>query len=184
LNVNNYTWRTGKVRWDKERELIVDGHTPTMQEPIMVSYTCPTGRDCEANSKYIMRYEGGQRLNGIPNRCVSNNDFDVEVNCNTSGDKQWLNRFNLTRTSATANADSDFVTDVKTGKKYLVLPQGSMEYYGKKNSCSLTTDVVTEGEFDIDTYFRQSMVEIGAMPIDILKSKVIFQDGRPTKSMP
>lgn len=183
-NVTYYTWRTGKVRWDKEWELLVDGHTPTMQEPIMVSYTCPTGRDCEANSKYIMRYEGGQRLNGIPNRCVSNNDFDVEVNCNTSGDKQWLNRFNLTRTSATANADTDFVTDVKTGKKYLVLPQGSMEYYAKKNSCSLTTDVVTEGEFDIDTYFRQSMVEIGAMPIDILKSKVIFQDGRPTKSMP
>ena len=183
--VTYYTWRTGTVRWDKDWDLRVDGHNPAMDDPLMVSYTCPANRDCDAGTKYVLRYEGNQNLNGIPNRCVKSENFNEAVDCNTyTGDKQWLNRFNLTKTSATATAATDFVADVKTGKKYLVLPQGSMEYYPVAGVCNLSTDTVTQGDINIDDYFRQDMVEIGAMPLDILKSKVVFQDGRPTKSLP
>jgi hypothetical protein len=179
-----YYWRSGEYHWDKQWTVKIDGVAPTLSDPIMVKYTCPAGRtDCTPGSKVVLNYNGPGQLWGIPNRCVSADDYTVTVDCNTTKDKQWLNKFNLTTSPVNANSTTDRVTKVSdSSKAYLVLPQGSGEWYNKKGAgtaadCSVTLPAGTAQPINVDAYYKPSMTDIGSPPINFKTTPVSIQNG-------
>jgi len=183
-----YYWRSGEYHWDKQWTVKIDGVAPTLSDPIMVKYTCPAGRtDCTPGSKLVLNYNGPGQLWGIPNRCVSSDDYSVTVDCNTSGDKQWLNKFNLTTSPVNANSTTDRVIQVSnSSKEYLILPQGSGEWYDKKTgaaaagsaaNCSVTLPTGTAQPIDVDTYYKPAMTDIGSPPLNFRTTPVSIQNG-------
>jgi hypothetical protein len=179
-----YYWRSGEYTWDKQWTVKIDGVAPTLSDPIMVKYTCPAGRtDCAPGSKLVLNYNGPGQLWGIPNRCVSADDYTVSVDCNTSGDKQWLNKFNLTTSPVNADKTTDKVTKVSdASKEYWILPQGSGEWYNKKGvgtaaECSVALPSGTAQPIKVDDYYKPSMTDIGSPPINFRTTPVSIQNG-------
>jgi hypothetical protein len=179
-----YYWRSGEYTWDKQWTVKIDDVAPTLSDPIMVKYTCPAGRtDCAPGSKLVLNYNAPGQLWGIPNRCVSADDYTVSVDCNTSGDKQWLNKFNLTTSPVNADKTTDKVTKVSgASKEYWILPQGSGEWYNKKGAgtaadCSVALPTGTAQPINVDTYYKPSMTDIGSPPINFRTTPVSIQNG-------
>jgi len=180
-----YYWRSGEHHWEKQWTVKINGVAPTLEDPIMVKYTCPAGRaDCTEGSKIILNYNGPGQLWGIPNRCVSADDYTVTVDCNDNTiDRQWLNKFNLTTSPVNANSTTDRVTKVSdSSKAYLVLPQGSGEWYNKKGAgtaadCSVTLPTGTAQPINVDTYYKASMTDIGSPPLNFRTTPVTIQNG-------
>ena len=176
-----YIWKTGETRWNKDWSLYDSSNQLiSLADPVQVKYVCPAGRPCAAGSQLLLSYEGNGRLNGIPNKCVNVYDYSIEISCNAAGAKQWLNKFNLTASSISSDPTVDYVTNPATSKKYYILPKGSMEYYGRKNSGSqnpctgLTLNDITQTDINVNDYFVQSMTDIGPMPIDLTSPTLII----------
>jgi hypothetical protein len=127
----------------------------------------------------MLNYNGPKQLWGIPNRCVDPKDYTKEVDCNGQGDKQWLNKFNLTKSPINADESKDFVVSAtNSSKKYLILPQGSNEFYGTKNAC--TEVALTNGVFapvKTDDYYNPTMTDIGVIPLNYKTEPVTVRDG-------
>jgi len=180
-----YYWRSGEHQWEKQWTVKINGVVPTLEDPIMVKYTCPSGRtDCTPGSKVVLNYNGPGQLWGIPNRCVSADDYTVSVNCNdNSVNKQWLNKFNLTTSPVNADKTTDKVTKVSdASKEYWILPQGSGEWYNKKGAgtaadCSVTLPTGTSQPINVDTYYKPAMTDIGSPPLDFRTTPVSIQNG-------
>jgi len=180
-----YYWRSGEYHWDKQWTVKIDGVAPTLSDPVMVKYTCPAGRtDCTPGSKVVLNYNGPGQLWGIPNRCVSADDYTVSVNCNdNSVNKQWLNKFNLTTSPVNADKTTDKVTKVSdASKEYWILPQGSGEWYNKKGAgtaadCSVALPTGTSQPISVDTYYKPAMTDIGSPPLDFRTTPVSIQNG-------
>jgi hypothetical protein len=175
-----YVWRTGEMSWDKTWSLKIDGVVPAMDDPIMVKYTCPDNSyGCTAGTTLMLNYNGPKQLWGIPNRCVDSKDYTKEVDCNSQGDKQWLNKFNLTKSPINADETKDYVVSAtNSSKKYLILPQGSNEFYGTKNAC--TEVALTNGVFvpvKTDDYYNPTMTDIGVIPLNYKTEPVTVRDG-------
>ena len=164
----HYIWSTGEKTWDKSFELIVNG-SPLMLEPQLdVEYECPTGRNCAGSKKIVLNYNGPKQLWGIPNKCIDASSL-ATVDCNSDGNKRWVNLFNLTASPVNASESTDFVTDLTDrNKKYLVLPQGSEEFYALKNSCSVTppSETFAESKVEVDDIFNAERAVIGGLPIN------------------
>jgi hypothetical protein len=180
-----YYWRSGEYQWDKQWTVKIDGVPPTLSDPINVKYTCPAGRtDCAPGSKLVLNYNGPGQLWGIPNRCVSADDYTVTVDCNDNTiNKQWLNKFNLTTSPVNADKTTDKVVKVSdASKEYWILPQGSGEWYNKKGAgtaadCSVTLPTGTAQPINVDTYYKPTMTDIGNPPINFRTTPVSIQNG-------
>jgi hypothetical protein len=131
----------------------------------------------------VLNYNGPGQLWGIPNRCVSADDYSETVDCNTTGDKQWLNKFNLTTSPVNADKTTDKATKVSdTSKEYWILPQGSGEWYNKKGAgtaadCSVALPTGTAQSINVDTYYKPAMTDIGSPPLDFRTTPVTIQNG-------
>jgi hypothetical protein len=177
-----FVWRTGEMAWDKTWTLSINGQVPKMEDPILVKYTCPdSSYGCTPNTSLVLNYNGPKQLWGIPNRCVDSKDYSVEVDCNDNSvpNKQWLNKFNLTKSPINADEAKDWVVSATDpSKKYLILPQGSNEFYGTKNAC--TEVVLTNGTYspvDTDAHYNPEMTNLGAIPLDYKTVPVTVRDG-------
>lgn len=177
-----FVWRTGEMSWDKTWTLSINGQVPKMEDPILVKYTCPdSSYGCTPNTSLVLNYNGPKQLWGIPNRCVDSKDYSVEVDCNDSSvpNKQWLNKFNLTKSPINADEAKDWVVSATNpSKKYLILPQGSNEFYGTKNAC--TEVALTNGTYSpvsTDAHYNPEMTNLGAIPLDYKTVPVTVRDG-------
>jgi hypothetical protein len=150
----------------------------------MVRYTCPEGRGCAKDSKVVLNYNGAGQLWGIPNRCVSSDDPDVEVDCSESN-IQWVNKFNLTASPVNASKVTDKATKLGDAtKEYWILPQGSGEWYEKKKdnsnnllACDVTLPTGTPQTVDVDAYYKANMTDIGTPPLNYKTTPVSVQNG-------
>lgn len=165
----HYFWSTGERTWDKSFDLLVSGSPLTLDPQLDVEYVCPSDRTCSGTKKIILNYNGPKQLWGIPNRCVSAADPTRVVDCNSNENKRWVNLFNLTQSPVNASSEVDYVTDLKDrSTKYLILPQGSEEFYGSKQSCSVTlpTEAFSSAKVDVDDIFAAERATFGEKPID------------------
>ena len=93
--------------------------------------------------------------------------------------EQWLNKFNLTKSPINADETKDYVVSAtNSSKKYLILPQGSNEFYGTKNAC--TEVALTNGVFvpvKTDDYYNPTMTDIGVIPLNYKTEPVTVRDG-------
>jgi hypothetical protein len=170
------------MSWDKTWTLSINGQVPKMEDPILVKYTCPdSSYGCTPNTSLVLNYNGPKQLWGIPNRCVDSKDYSVEVDCNDNSvpNKQWLNKFNLTKSPINADEAKDWVVSATDpSKKYLILPQGSNEFYGTKNAC--TEVALTNGTYSpvsTDAHYNPEMTNLGAIPLDYKTVPVTVRDG-------
>ena len=82
-----------------------------------------------------------------------------------------------------ANSTTDRVTKVSdSSKEYLVLPQGSGEWYNKKGAgtaadCSVSLPTGTAQPINVDTYYTASMTDIGSPPLNFRTTPVTIQNG-------
>jgi hypothetical protein len=165
----HYFWSTGERSWDKSYDLNVNGSPLVLEPQLDVEYECPTGRDCAGAKKIVLNYNGPRQLWGIPNKCVSAADPTRVVDCNSNENKRWVNLFNLTQSPVNASSTVDFVTDLADRTtKYLVLPQGSEEFYGSKQSCSVTlpAETFSSARVEVDDIFDANRASFGAKPIN------------------
>jgi hypothetical protein len=174
-----YYWRSGHYSWDKQWTVKINGVVPELPEQLMVRYTCPAGKDCAEGSKVVLNYNGAGQLWGIPNSCVSQDDME-EVDCsNQNIPKFWVNKFNINSSPVNANKLTDKVTKLTdSSKEYWVLPQGSGEWYEKKiGACQLTLPSGAAQPVNVDDYYKASMTDIGAPPLDYKVAPVTIQNG-------
>jgi hypothetical protein len=116
----------------------------------------------------VLNYNGPKSLWGLPNKCINPVTL-ATVDCNVDGNKRWVNLFNLTESPVNAARATDFVTDlIDRNKKYLILPQGSEEFYVTKNSCAVTmpTESFAESKVEVDSIFNADRAVIGELPIN------------------
>jgi hypothetical protein len=164
----HYIWSTGEKTWDKSFDLVVNGSPLVLEPQLDVEYECPAGRNCAGSKKIVLNYNGPKQLWGIPNKCIDTLSL-ATVDCNSDGNKRWVNLFNLTASPVNASESIDFVTDLSDrNKKYLVLPQGSEEFYATKNSCSVTlpSETFNESKVEVDDIFIAERAVIGGLPIN------------------
>lgn len=144
-----------------------------------VTFECPPNREgCTAGAKFVMDYNGPGRLWGVPNKCVDSENYASDCTNNTIN-KQWINKFNLTKSAVDADKTTDKVVG-SDGKTYFILPQGSGEYYMPKNTCTarLGTPLPAVAMADI---FVASKVDLSSSPLDPLKDDVTVRDGEVVK---
>jgi hypothetical protein len=165
---DHYIWSTGEKTWDKSFDLVANGSPLVLEPQLDVEYECPTGRNCAGSKKIVLNYNGPKQLWGIPNKCIDASTL-ATVDCNSDGNKRWVNLFNLTASPVNASESIDFVTDLTDrNKKYLLLPQGSEEFYGLKSSCSVTlpSETFAESKIEVDDIFNANRAVIGGLPIN------------------
>lgn len=174
-----YVWRTGEMQWNKDWSLTVGGAPLQLDNRLNVTFECPQNREgCTAGAKFVMDYNGPGRLWGVPNKCVDSENYATECTNNTIN-KQWINKFNLTKSAVDADKTTDKVVG-SDGKTYFILPQGSGEYYMPKNTCTarLGSPLPAVAMADI---FVASKVDLSASPLDPLKDDVTVRDGEVVK---
>jgi hypothetical protein len=170
-----YIWRSGERQWEKDWNLTVNGVTPTLDDQMYVTYTCPANREgCASGAKSVLNYNGPGRLWGIPNKCVDAENYMVACTSATKN-QQWINKFNLTSSPVDTNKSTDFVVDA-AGKKYFILPQGSGEFYPQKNSCGLTLGT-PQPQVNVADIFSATKVDLSPAPLDPLTAPVSVRDG-------
>lgn len=164
----HYVWSTGEKTWNKNLELVVNGSALALEPQLNVEYSCPSGRSCGGATKVILNYNGPKQLWGIPNKCIDASTL-ATVSCNADGNKRWVNLFNLTSSPVDAVRATDYVTDLSNrNKKYLLLPQGSEEFYETKGSCSVNppSESYAASKVVVEDIFLADRAVIGTKPIN------------------